>query len=72
MIHVLALHTLHSDLTLVHSASSCHTPGLTHLEYDPSAVHPGGDGGLLIRAGLVSSFAPLTNGSPVELTAEVL
>lgn len=37
-----------------------HTPGLTHLEYDSSAVHPGGDCGLLVGVGLVSSNARLT------------
>lgn len=37
-----------------------HTSGPTHLEYDPPAVHPGGGGGFLTRAGLVSSGVPLT------------
>lgn len=47
-----------TDLITLRRAVS--TPDLTHLEYDSSAVHPGGDCGLLIRAGLVSSYAPLT------------
>lgn len=50
------LHTLVSEsFKHVHSAWSCHTAGCTHLEYDPSAEHPGGDNGLPIGAGLIYS-----------------
>lgn len=42
-----------------------HTAGcLTHLEYDPSAIHCGGNCGVVVRARLISSNTALMKAAP--------
>lgn len=50
------VHTLESQILLRFSPHQL----VTHLEYDSSAIHPGSNGGLLVGARLVGSYAPLT------------